>query len=61
MNDIPEGDTLYFGHSGNIRVLAELFGIEESFVYNCGFIIFGFDDITKGGELHAIFDGFKTK
>ena len=58
LNDIPEGDTLYFGHSGNIRVLIELFDAGEPYIHNCGFVIFEFDDITKGGEMQAIFEGF---
>jgi hypothetical protein len=58
LNALPEGDSLLFGHSGNIRMIIELFDAGEPYICNCGFIIFEFDDITKGGEVHCVFEGF---
>jgi broad specificity phosphatase PhoE len=57
VNDCVDGNSLVFTHCGVLRTFIRLFGIENTYVGNLGFIIIEFDDIYKGAYLHSISDG----
>lgn len=57
INDCVDGNSLIFTHCGVIKNVIDLFGIENTYVGNLGFVIIEFDDIYKSAQIHSIYDG----
>ena len=57
-NDIPEGTSVLFCHSGILKLFLKFFGFKIQYLGNLGMIMIEYDDILLDMDCVAKFNGY---